>query len=351
MIRERPQISVCIPAYNRAQLLPPLLDSIFAQDYKNFNVVICEDSSRERTQIAVIVREYAQRYPGTVFYYENQANLGYDANIRNLVEKANGEFCFFMGNDDLMCAGALATVADILTRYDDVGIVLRSYAWFDREPDNINQEVRYFNEERFFSAGPEAIRICFRRSGVISGYVVHRETAVNAATDKFDGTLYYQMHLTANVLAVKNAAITPKVLVLCRGSEPYEFGNSPAEQGKHTPGTITPLTRVTMIAGVLAIVRELRNTKGIDVVDDIMRDYANYFYPYIREQLDLPFSQFIALYRSLGNMGFSRYLMFHLYCLGGYALGTRNCDSVASGVRGFLGRSPQFGDVKQSGSF
>ncbi len=69
--------------------------------------------------------------PGTLFYYENETNLGYDANVRNLVEKATGQYCFFMGNDDLMCAGALKDVAGILERHQNVGLVLKSYAWFD----------------------------------------------------------------------------------------------------------------------------------------------------------------------------------------------------------------------------
>jgi abequosyltransferase len=350
MTQTRPTFSVCIPAYNRARFLRPLLDSIFAQDCHDFNVIICEDASREREAIAFIAREFSCRYPGTLFYYENKTNLGYDANIRTLIEKADGEFCFFMGNDDLLCPGALTIVKSLLNRYQNIGIVLRSYAWFDREPELINQEIRYFSEERFFVAGPEAIKTCFRRSGVISGYVVHRESALSAATDKFDGCLYYQMHLTANVLAVKNAVFTPELLILCRASEPYEFGNSTAEQGKHTPGEITALTRVTMIAGILSIVKELRTSAGIDVLDDVMRDYANYFYPYIREQLNLPFDKFMELYRSFGAMGFSRYPMFHVYCLLGYALGARKCDYLTKTIRSLLGRSPQFGAIRQSGS-
>src|SRR5205085_2678700 len=100
MTGKRPTFSICIPAYNRAQHLGPLLDSIFAQDFKDFEVVICEDKSRERESIAKITRDFATRFPGTIFYYENEENLGYDANIRNLISKASGQFCFFMGNDD-----------------------------------------------------------------------------------------------------------------------------------------------------------------------------------------------------------------------------------------------------------
>src|ERR1700758_492167 len=130
MTTGRRKFSVCIPAYNRARHLPTLLDSIFCQDYQSFEVVICEDDSPERPQIAAIVTNYARRYPGVIKYSENERNLGYDANIRNLVARSCGEFCFFMGNDDVMCPGALAHTAGIIDRYPGIGFVLKSYAWF-----------------------------------------------------------------------------------------------------------------------------------------------------------------------------------------------------------------------------
>ena len=59
-----PKISIAIPAYNRAALLPPLLDSIFAQNFDNFEVVIAEDDSPEREAIRKVATIYAERYPG-----------------------------------------------------------------------------------------------------------------------------------------------------------------------------------------------------------------------------------------------------------------------------------------------
>jgi glycosyltransferase involved in cell wall biosynthesis len=347
MPSHRPLFSICIPAYNRARHLPALLDSIYSQDWHDFEVVLCEDASRERSQIAAIAREYAKRYPGTLRYYENEINLGYDANIRRLVEKAWGEYCFFMGNDDLVCPGALGEVAGILSRHRNVGLVLKSYAFFYDSPERVAQTIRYFSEEREFAAGHDAIRICFRRSGVISGYVVHRDSAYAAATDKFDGSLYYQMHLTANVLVERCAVFTPRVLVLCRGSEPPEFGSSRLEKGKFVPGRYTPEARLRMVSGALSIVKNLRDGLGIDVVDDVTRDYANYFYPYIRDQLTLPFDDFVRLYRSYSRMGFGRYPMFHFYCSLAYVLGEHTFDKATTVVRKVLGRSPQLGAAAQ----
>jgi glycosyltransferase involved in cell wall biosynthesis len=346
MSNERQKFSICIPAYNRAKFLGPLLDSIFVQDYKDFNIVICEDQSRERGEIAAIVQDYADRFPGVLHYFENERNLGYDANIRNLVEKATGEYCFFMGNDDLMCAGALSSVAGVLERHQNVGLVLKSYAWFDDVPEKVNQEIRYFTDERVFEAGREAITICFRRSGVISGYIVHRDAAYAAATGKFDGTLYYQMHLTASVLSEKNAVDTPNVLILCRNTEVPEFGNSDTEKGKYVPGGYTPQARLNMVGGALSIIKGFQQISGLDIAEDVIRDYANYFYPYIKDQLTLPPREFVKLCNAYGKLGFYKYPMFYLYCVVGYLLGEGKFDSLTRRIRGYLGRSPQFGMSK-----
>jgi glycosyltransferase involved in cell wall biosynthesis len=167
-----PLISVCIPAYNRAEVLPELLDSIFSQDFDDFEIVICEDCSPQRAQIAEVVGRYSIIRPSLIRYFENSENLGYDGNIRNLIEKSQGEYCLFMGNDDLMCEGALRKVADAVSRYQNIGVLLRSYAAFDGSPTNIVQTFRYFDRELFFPAGAETISTIYRRSVVIPGMVI-----------------------------------------------------------------------------------------------------------------------------------------------------------------------------------
>ncbi len=70
-----------------------------------------------------------------------------------------------MGNDDIMCPGALENAASssLIRRYPNVGLVLKSYAWFNGTPENVNQEIRWFNDEKEFPPGCSAIRFAFRR--------------------------------------------------------------------------------------------------------------------------------------------------------------------------------------------
>jgi glycosyltransferase involved in cell wall biosynthesis len=344
MNHERRTFSVCIPAYNRAQYLPHLLDSIFSQNFKDFEILICEDCSPERRQIADIVSSYKSRFPDMIRYYENETNLGYDENIRNLIEYATGTFCFFMGNDDLMCPGALAHVDELIRRHPNVGVIIKSYTVFDTQTGLIVQELRYFTNEREISAGLQAVVICFRRSGVISGYIVHRDDALACGTNAFDGTLYYQMHLTANVLLNRTAVFTPKLLVMCRSGERPDFGNSANEKGRYTPGRYTPEARLNMVQGALTIAASLSDITQMDILASVKRDYANYFYPFIMDQLSIPIKDYYKLYRGYWKMGFGKFPIFHIYCIACYFLGAERFNRLASAVRRRLGRNVQIGD-------
>ena len=343
MTEGRPRFSVCVPLYNRSHLLLPLLQSVVSQEYDDYELLLCEDCSPERTQIRETVQQFAALHRVRIRYVENAENLGYDGNIRELIAQSRGDYCFFLGNDDLMCPGALMHLSDVLRRHPEVGFVLRSYSWFYTDSDRPEETIRYFSDELVFSAGAEAIRVCFRRSGVISGYIVRREDAFLASSSEFDGTLYYQMHLTASVLANRPAVSTPRVLVLCRATEPPEFGNSLAERGRYTPGRYTPEARFHMIQGAVAIISSQRDKGGPDVVEAVMHDYGNYFYAYIKDQLSLPKTELYRLYRSFGHMGFDSYPLFHFYFILGGILGERRMDWMIHLVRRMLKRTPRIG--------
>ena len=323
----------------------PLLDSIAEQNFADIEIVVCEDKSPERELIRREISSFERFSSITILYIENSENLGYDANIRKLVEVSSGRFCFFMGNDDIMAVGALKTVHDILCSHADAGFVLKSYAWFDNVPERTNQEVRYFQDVRYFEPSVDSVALCFRRSGVISGFIVDRDLAFQASTDRFDGYLYYQMHLVAYVLERAGAVTCPSVLVLCRNSEPPDFGASRAEAGVFTPGAYTVAARLKMLAGISAILDHSESRGLVGIKQKVLRDYANYFFPYIRDQLDAPMRQYWMLYAGYCKLGYWRFAMFHFYMIICRVLGADNFDAITRFVRKKLGRTVQFGSI------
>jgi len=339
----RPLFSVCIPAYNRANVLPALLESILTQDFDGFEVVINEDGSPERSAIREIVERYLETYPGRIRHFENDRNLGYDSNLRSLVERAKGEYCIFMGNDDLMCAGALVAVAGAIRRHEQIGVVVRSYASFDGTPDNINQTFRYFPDERFFTAGPETISTVYRRSVVIPGMVIYRDAAHRYATAEFDGTLLYQLYLVANILVEMNAVFLPQIIVLYRNGGVPDFGNAEAERGKFVPADRTPASSLKFMQGMLDIARSVDLGRGVPVYRRIVSDIANYSYPILAVQASKPLSVFAFYWWSLARMGFGRSPLFHLYFISLLLLGAKGCDALIAMIKQRVGHTPNLG--------
>jgi abequosyltransferase len=342
----RVRLSVCIPAYNRPEQLRALLDSIVDQEFRDFEIVICEDDSPCRIQIRNVVKSYQAQYPGLIQYHENKSNLGYDGNIRELFIKATGEYCIFMGNDDLLAEGALEAVAAALHRYRRIGVIMRSYATFDKTPRNLIEIHRYFESERYFPAGPDTVATFFRRMVVLSGLVIHRECALKYCKPIFEGTLLYQLYLTANVLLDMDGLFIPDVLALYRLGASPDFGNSLAERGKFTPGKQTPESSVSFVRGFLEIARHVDKIRSVKIYERVLHDMGNYAYPILAIQArQQPFAKFLRYIYKLEIMGFWRSMLFQGYSLCLLTFGPNRMDKLIGWIKKKVGYTPMIGKV------
>jgi glycosyltransferase involved in cell wall biosynthesis len=343
--KTRPFFSVCVPAYNRKEFLPALLDSILSQDFKSFNVVIAEDFSPQREDISRIVEDYRRRFPDKIFLYMNTDNLGYDGNVRNLIDKANGHYCFFMGNDDLMVQGALSKVFEGISKHPNVGAVMRTYASFDGDPANVAQIFRYFPEDRFFEAGQNSAVIFYRRMVVIPGVVLHRDKCQALATSHYDGTLLYQLHLVGNLLYEMNGIFLSDVTVLYRNGGIPDFGASKTEKGKYTPGMQTPQSSAVFIRDLLRIAMDISKKRNDDFFIKVESDLAAYSYPLLSIQARQSRSVFFSYYKEIAKLGFAKYMLFHIYFMALFVLGPSIVDKIVGHLKSLIGHTPRLGSV------
>lgn len=340
-----PLISVCIPSYNRANVLPVLLDSILGQSFEDFDIVIAEDASPEQPAIAAVVAGYQIHFPGKIVYRENEYTLGYDGNLRRLVEVATGDYVLFMGNDDLLAVGALSAIATAVSERRGVGVVLRSYASFVDDPEQPVQVFRYFNEDRIFPPGSDTIVTFFRRCVFISGMVFKRSSALACTTGKFDGTLLYQQHLAGHILARESGVYLNRILSYHRLGGVPDFGASAAEKGLFVPKKQTPESSVHFMRGMLSIAASLDDQPGSPVARRILRDIGNYAYPIIAIQADRPLGTFVSYLWALSKLGFWKVPLFHVYAAGLMLFGRKNCDWLIAKMKKAMGRAPLLGSV------
>jgi hypothetical protein len=248
-----------------------------------------------------------------------------------------------MGNDDLLYQGALSAISNIILREVECGVVVRSYATFDDDPAQLKQIFRYFPEEVILLAGERAIKTAYRRSVVIPGMVIHRDSAEDIATDKFDGTLLYQLYLVGVILASRSVIFTPKIIALRRDGTPPDFGNSEAEKGKFVPQNQTPESSLFFVRGMLNISLFVQEKTGLKIFKGIRADIGYYSYPILSIQSKQPIKVFLAYSACLWAMGFWRYPSFYFYFIGLVILGSNRLDKLIIFIKTKLGFTPRFG--------
>ena len=91
-------VSIGLPTYNRAPLLRLSVDSLLAQTYKNFELIISDDGSTDETE--KLCEEYAAR-DERIRYIRHPKNIGHVVNFEFVVRQAKGEYFMWGGDDDL----------------------------------------------------------------------------------------------------------------------------------------------------------------------------------------------------------------------------------------------------------
>lgn len=337
----RPLISVCIPAYNRPATLDELLESIARQDETDFEIVIREDASPQRPAIRAVVEAFRRSHPArTVRYLENEQNLGYDGNLRAIIDQAAGSYCLFMADDDLVLPGAIGVVATALRRHPETQVLLRSYATIGGDGRHVAH--RYFAETRYFGPGAESIVTFFRRSIIVSGLTLHRDNSAALQTDRYDGTLLYQLYLVGILMSRGAGLFLPDLLTLVRSGYGIFFGNSPAERN-FTPGEITPESVTAFTRGMLDIASDVEDQTGMSVRRAIVRDLGNYSYPTLRIQAHRPRRVFASYIVAILRLGLWSNPVPWMYAMMLLTLGPSRADSVVERIQRRAKATPRIG--------
>lgn len=114
-----PLISIGMPVYNEERYLAQALDSLLAQDFRDFEIIISDNASTDITP--KICSEYVAK-DNRIKYYRNDQNVGSIKNYNRVCELASGEYFVWAGGHDLWDPSFLSSCLEVLER--DESIVL-----------------------------------------------------------------------------------------------------------------------------------------------------------------------------------------------------------------------------------
>lgn len=122
-------LSICIPTFNRGQLLDVCLASVLPQVacFSQVECVVSDNASTDQT--AAIIEKYAQQFRFRA--HRNQENIGLLGNITFTASQlAHGQYVWMLGDDDILAAGAVAQVVELLASAPEIDLVALNVGYF-----------------------------------------------------------------------------------------------------------------------------------------------------------------------------------------------------------------------------
>ncbi|WP_220575786.1 glycosyltransferase [Bacteroides sp. FSHCM14E1] len=122
----KPLVSVVIPVYNMEEFLEETLDSVLSSDYPNFEVIVMDDGSKDRS--LEIAESYKSRYENVRVY--TQANSGVATARNHAISKAGGVYILPVDADNRISKELIHSAVDILESDPEVKVVCPRVEFF-----------------------------------------------------------------------------------------------------------------------------------------------------------------------------------------------------------------------------
>ena len=159
---KKPKFSIIVPVYNTEKYIKRCLDSIKSQSFKDYEVIIVNDGSTDKSSSII------SKYPYKVI---NQKNLGLSMARNNGVMASNGDYLIFLDSDDYIEKDLLKEIDKSLSNNPDL-VRYQIKEVFDDKDDVNYEEVPFYNKN-----GVEAFKLITKYHFVENAwaYAIKRE--------------------------------------------------------------------------------------------------------------------------------------------------------------------------------
>jgi glycosyltransferase involved in cell wall biosynthesis len=123
MMTELPLVSVLMTAYNRERYISEAIESVLNQSYKNFELIIVDDCSSDKT---VEIAKQFELKDSRVKVYINNINLGDYPNRNKVASYATGKYLKYLDSDDVMYSYCLDVMVSAMERFPEAAFGLSS---------------------------------------------------------------------------------------------------------------------------------------------------------------------------------------------------------------------------------
>ncbi|MEM8674351.1 MAG: glycosyltransferase [Cyanobacteria bacterium P01_G01_bin.67] len=149
-----PKVSIGIPVYNGEKYLEWAIESLLAQSFQDFEIIISDNASTDRTES--ICRSFQSR-DERIHYYRNLTNIGAAGNYKKVFQLATGEFFKWMAHDDRCSPNYLEDCVQALEADPEIVMTFPRFELIDESDRTypLVDENTYVTPERIITTNPQ----------------------------------------------------------------------------------------------------------------------------------------------------------------------------------------------------
>lgn len=124
-------VSVIMGIFNCEHTIREAIDSIVSQTYKDWEIIMCDDGSKDATY--EIAKEYEALFPGKITVLKHDINRGLNRTLNDCLAYATGEYIARMDGDDISLPMRFEQEVNFLDKNPDYAIVSTPMIYFDEK--------------------------------------------------------------------------------------------------------------------------------------------------------------------------------------------------------------------------
>lgn len=135
MIESAPKVSIGLPVYNGEKYLREAINSILAQTFTDFELIVSDNASTDSTE--TICKECAAQ-DSRIRYYRNEKNIGGSNNHNLVFDLSRGQYFHWFAHDDLYAPEFLEKSVEILDREPSIVLCFSTFMVIDENGNQIS---------------------------------------------------------------------------------------------------------------------------------------------------------------------------------------------------------------------
>ena len=151
MEEELKKVSIIMGIYNCEKTLDEAINSIENQTYKNWELIMCDDGSTDKTYN--IAQKYKEKYKEKIILLKNEKNEGLNYTLNKCLKKAGGDYIARMDADDISMEERLEKQVKVLNINKNIDIVSSDMVFFNESGDWGKTNVVKFPQKKHFIKG------------------------------------------------------------------------------------------------------------------------------------------------------------------------------------------------------